>query len=199
MLRKQSLRQKALNSGCMRVDSALRRSKPEMTYFAIFISWKLNSTGWIYLLCSHGFWTRLCAASAFTFYSEVSPCNALFGRQPAMLPDLPVLDHEGPTDSWDHSREQTMRKVFSEAITQATAVAQTNRALRTETTVTGQHYYDEGDLVVYRRPTTTKDDCGGWSGTSPVVKNDPEKGSSHHSNWQSPCSGTIYGDARHSH
>eukprot|EP00959_Pyramimonas_sp_CCMP1952_P081396 1700694-Pyramimonas_sp.AAC.1 len=29
------------------------------------------------------------AANAFTFYDEVSPCNALFGRQPAMLPDLP--------------------------------------------------------------------------------------------------------------
>eukprot|EP00959_Pyramimonas_sp_CCMP1952_P223383 4670170-Pyramimonas_sp.AAC.1 len=31
----------------------------------------------------------LSAASAFTFYNEVSPYNALFGRQPAMLPDLP--------------------------------------------------------------------------------------------------------------
>eukprot|EP00959_Pyramimonas_sp_CCMP1952_P058858 1229288-Pyramimonas_sp.AAC.1 len=37
------------------------------------------------------------AANAFTFYSEVSPQNALFGQQPAMLPDLPVLDHEQPT------------------------------------------------------------------------------------------------------
>eukprot|EP00959_Pyramimonas_sp_CCMP1952_P403969 8464786-Pyramimonas_sp.AAC.1 len=34
----------------------------------------------------------LFAASAFTFYSEVSPCSALFGRQPATLPDLPILD-----------------------------------------------------------------------------------------------------------
>eukprot|EP00959_Pyramimonas_sp_CCMP1952_P017549 372401-Pyramimonas_sp.AAC.1 len=31
----------------------------------------------------------LFAANAFTFYSEVSPYNALIGRQPAMLPDLP--------------------------------------------------------------------------------------------------------------
>eukprot|EP00959_Pyramimonas_sp_CCMP1952_P043375 907209-Pyramimonas_sp.AAC.1 len=30
-----------------------------------------------------------CAANALTFYNEVSPCNALLGRQPAMLPDLP--------------------------------------------------------------------------------------------------------------
>eukprot|EP00959_Pyramimonas_sp_CCMP1952_P157461 3293007-Pyramimonas_sp.AAC.1 len=31
----------------------------------------------------------LFAASAFTLHNEVSPFNALFGRQPAMLPDLP--------------------------------------------------------------------------------------------------------------
>eukprot|EP00959_Pyramimonas_sp_CCMP1952_P120197 2513186-Pyramimonas_sp.AAC.1 len=48
--------------------------------------------------------------SAFTSYSEVSPYNALFGRQPAMLPDLPVLDHEQPTETSDHSRKQTIRK-----------------------------------------------------------------------------------------
>eukprot|EP00959_Pyramimonas_sp_CCMP1952_P433215 9071918-Pyramimonas_sp.AAC.1 len=40
----------------------------------------------------------LFVASAFTFYIEVSPYSALFGRQPAMLPDLPVLDHEQPTE-----------------------------------------------------------------------------------------------------
>eukprot|EP00959_Pyramimonas_sp_CCMP1952_P243840 5097204-Pyramimonas_sp.AAC.1 len=44
----------------------------------------------------------LFAASAFTF-CEVSPCNALFGRRLAMLPDLPLLDHEQPTETSDHS------------------------------------------------------------------------------------------------
>eukprot|EP00959_Pyramimonas_sp_CCMP1952_P310669 6501386-Pyramimonas_sp.AAC.1 len=81
-----------------------------------------------------------------------------------MLPDLPVLDHEQPTDTSDHSREQTIRRVCIKAITQATAVAKTNRALRTKTTHTGQHYYDEGDLVDYHRPTTNKDDRGGRNG-----------------------------------
>eukprot|EP00959_Pyramimonas_sp_CCMP1952_P086797 1815504-Pyramimonas_sp.AAC.2 len=75
-----------------------------------------------------------------------------------MLPDLPVLDHEQQTETSDHSREQTIRRVCIEAITQATAVATTNRALRTKTTITGQHYHEEGDLVDYHRPTTTKDD-----------------------------------------
>eukprot|EP00959_Pyramimonas_sp_CCMP1952_P330092 6911502-Pyramimonas_sp.AAC.1 len=62
-----------------------------------------------------------------------------------MLPDLLILDHEQPTETSDHSREQMIRKVRIEAIIQATAVANTNRALRTKTTVTGQHHYDEGD------------------------------------------------------
>eukprot|EP00959_Pyramimonas_sp_CCMP1952_P430826 9022708-Pyramimonas_sp.AAC.1 len=52
----------------------------------------------------------LFAASAITFYSEASPCNALFGRQRAMLPDAPVLGHEQPTATSDHCREQKMRK-----------------------------------------------------------------------------------------
>eukprot|EP00959_Pyramimonas_sp_CCMP1952_P018153 384443-Pyramimonas_sp.AAC.1 len=59
---------------------------------------------------------------------------------------------------------------------QAAAVAKTNRALRTKTTITGQHYYDEGDLVDHHRPTTTKDDSGGWNGPFLVVKDDPERG-----------------------
>eukprot|EP00959_Pyramimonas_sp_CCMP1952_P366991 7686595-Pyramimonas_sp.AAC.1 len=63
-----------------------------------------------------------------------------------MLPDLPVLDHEQPTETSYRSRGRRMRRACMEAITQATAVAKTNRALRTKTTITGQHYYDEGDL-----------------------------------------------------
>eukprot|EP00959_Pyramimonas_sp_CCMP1952_P324623 6795029-Pyramimonas_sp.AAC.1 len=77
------------------------------------------------------------------FYNAVSPCNALFGRQPAMLPDLPVLGHEQQTEASDHSREHTIRRAFIEAITQATALAKTNRALRTNTISTGQHHPDE--------------------------------------------------------
>eukprot|EP00959_Pyramimonas_sp_CCMP1952_P192596 4027210-Pyramimonas_sp.AAC.1 len=93
-----------------------------------------------------------------------------------MPPDLPVLDHEQPTETSDHSREQTIRWVCTEAITQATAAAKTNRALRTKTTFTGQHYCDEGDLVDYHRPATAKDDWGGWNGPFSFVKNDPERG-----------------------
>eukprot|EP00959_Pyramimonas_sp_CCMP1952_P042080 880098-Pyramimonas_sp.AAC.1 len=72
-----------------------------------------------------------------------------------MLPDMPILDREQPTETSDHSRAQMIRRACIEAITPATAVAKTNRALRTKTNATGQHYYDEGDSVDYHRPTTT--------------------------------------------
>eukprot|EP00959_Pyramimonas_sp_CCMP1952_P090023 1884499-Pyramimonas_sp.AAC.2 len=75
-----------------------------------------------------------------------------------MLPDLPVLDHEQPTETSDHSREQT------------------NRALRTKTTVTGQHYYGEGYVVGYHFPATTVDDWGDWNGPFTVVRHDPDRG-----------------------
>eukprot|EP00959_Pyramimonas_sp_CCMP1952_P136975 2866239-Pyramimonas_sp.AAC.1 len=118
----------------------------------------------------------LFATNASTFYNEVSPYNALFGWQPAVLPDLPVLDQEQPTETSDHSRDQTIRRACIEAITQATAAAKTNRAQRTKTTFTGQHYYDEGGFVDYHRPATTRGDWGGWNGPFPVVRNDPERG-----------------------
>eukprot|EP00959_Pyramimonas_sp_CCMP1952_P119129 2490638-Pyramimonas_sp.AAC.1 len=89
-----------------------------------------------------------------------------------MPPDLPVLDHEQQTETPDQIREQTIRWASIEVITQATAVVETNCALRTRTTITGRHYNDEGDLVHYHRPTTTKDDWGGWQGPLPVVRNE---------------------------
>eukprot|EP00959_Pyramimonas_sp_CCMP1952_P280124 5856158-Pyramimonas_sp.AAC.1 len=62
------------------------------------------------LVCTRLLHEAWFAASAFTFYNEVSPDNTLFERQPAMLPDLPDLDHEQPTETSDHSREQTIRR-----------------------------------------------------------------------------------------
>eukprot|EP00959_Pyramimonas_sp_CCMP1952_P012892 272661-Pyramimonas_sp.AAC.1 len=84
----------------------------------------------------------LFAANPSTFFNELPPYISLFGRQPAMLPDLPVLDREQPTETSDNFREQVTRRACIEALTQATAVAKTNRALRTKATITGQRRYD---------------------------------------------------------
>ena len=75
-----------------------------------------------------------------------------------------------------HEREQRIRQVSIEAITQATAVAKTNRALRAKTAPDGARLYAPGDLIDYHRPTATKDDHGGWNGPYPVIRNEPERG-----------------------
>eukprot|EP00959_Pyramimonas_sp_CCMP1952_P321805 6734042-Pyramimonas_sp.AAC.1 len=70
-------------------------------------------------------------------------------------------------------------------------------ALKTKTTITGQHNYDEGDSVDYHCPATTKDDWGGWSGSFPVVRNDPGRGQVI-IRVESRDVQVRYGDARHS-
>eukprot|EP00959_Pyramimonas_sp_CCMP1952_P404945 8487040-Pyramimonas_sp.AAC.1 len=93
-----------------------------------------------------------------------------------MHPHPPVLDPEQPTETSDHSGEQVVRRACVEAITQATTVAKTNRALLRQTSRVSMYYYDEGDSVDYHRPTTTGGDWGGWNGPFPVARNDPDRG-----------------------
>ena len=62
-----------------------------------------------------------------------------------------------------------------EAITHATAVAKTNRALKATTRQAGQHHDKPGGLVDYHRPTNTKDDWGGWNGPFPVLRDMPDR------------------------
>eukprot|EP00959_Pyramimonas_sp_CCMP1952_P053698 1123477-Pyramimonas_sp.AAC.1 len=91
-----------------------------------------------------------------------------------------------------------MRKACVEAITQATRVAKTNRALRTETTFAGQQNYDEGDMLDYHRPTTTMGDWGGgWNDPFPVARNDPDRGQVIIRAGSRDVQ-VQYGDARHS-
>ena len=114
--------------------------------------------------------------NAFTFYNGTSPYNAYTGRQPACLPDLENADFPKEGESSDGLREQRIREAGIEAITQSTAVAKINRALKTSTTVDGSRLFKVGDLMDYHRTTTTKDEHGGWNGPYPVVRNEPDRG-----------------------
>eukprot|EP00959_Pyramimonas_sp_CCMP1952_P202970 4244745-Pyramimonas_sp.AAC.1 len=75
--------------------------------------------------------------NAFTFYSGVSPYQAHTGRQPSFLPDLGTIDFPKGPEMSGHERERRVREVSLETITQATAVAKTNRALRAKTAPDG--------------------------------------------------------------
>eukprot|EP00959_Pyramimonas_sp_CCMP1952_P191658 4007696-Pyramimonas_sp.AAC.1 len=114
--------------------------------------------------------------NAFTFYNGVSPYQAHAGRQPSFLPDLDTLDFPKGPETSGHERERRVREVSLEAITQATAVAKTNRALRAKTAPDGARLCSAGERVDYHRPTATKDDPRGWNGPFPAIRNVPERG-----------------------
>ena len=47
-----------------------------------------------YTYCVYRIASRSFVCNAFTFYDGCSPCQALYDRQPACLPDLQAIDHE---------------------------------------------------------------------------------------------------------
>ena len=77
----------------------------------------------------------LFVVNAFSFYNGVSPYNALTGRQPAFLPELENIDFPTGGEYPDGRREQRIRESAIEAITQSTAVAKINRALKDKTSI----------------------------------------------------------------
>ena len=118
----------------------------------------------------------LFVVNAFSNYGGATPMNALTGRQPSMLPDLENADFDKGPEHSDHRREHRIREASIEAITQSTAVAKVNRTLKGKTTIDGARLFKAGDLIDYHRPTTTKDEHGGWNGPTPVIKNMPSDG-----------------------
>ena len=94
----------------------------------------------------------LFVVNAFTFYNGVSPYNAHTGRQPACLPDLENIDYPQGGELTNVSREQRIREAGLEAITQSTAIAKINRALKASTTIDGSRLFKPGDLIDYHRP-----------------------------------------------
>ena len=102
-------------------------------------------------------------------YGNATPYNAVYGRQPSMLP--PIASEAG--DSADGRKEQRIRQAALSSMTQVNAMSLTNRALNSKTYVDGAKLYKPGDLVDYHRPPSDKDSSG-WHGPVPVVRNKPE-------------------------
>ena len=84
----------------------------------------------------------------------------MHGRQPACLPDLEIPDFPEKETNTQY-RQQRVRQTSIKAITQTTAVAKINRALKGKTTPDGAKLYKEGDLIDYYRKPDVKDEDGG--------------------------------------
>ena len=102
--------------------------------------------------------------NAFTFYNGCSPYNAVFGRQPACLPDLENIDFDKEGENSDGLREARIRQTSIAAIMQSTAESKVKTALKAKTTLDGAKLYAVGDMVDYHRQPSGKDYADGWHG-----------------------------------
>ena len=99
------------------------------------------------------FGEALFVCNAFTLYNGVAPYNAYTRRQPAYLPDLenPDFDPNGETNTGE--REKRIRQAGISAITQSTAAAKINRALKAKTNIDASTLNKPCDLIMnYHRP-----------------------------------------------
>ena len=88
-----------------------------------------------------------------------TPYNALFGRQPGVLPALP---EPAGNDT------QRIREVATQQMIEGTASAKTQRALRTATRPSAaERDFKVGDIVEFHRPPANKD-TPGWHGPARV-------------------------------
>ena len=109
--------------------------------------------------------------NALTFIGGSSPYQAVYGRTPAMLPDL-TLTEEDATGA----QQQRVRTIAINNMIQATTIARVGRSLRSKTHLgVEQSGIRENDLVdVYRTPSSK--DVSGWRGPYKVVRLEPERG-----------------------
>ena len=116
----------------------------------------------------------LFAGNALVHVGGSTPYQAVYGRQPAMLPPLEIPDmpeSEQIGEAGDRQRTY-IREAALQAMIQATSLARLNRAARTRTSPDSTREFSVGDLVdVFRKPSSK--DASGWSGPYRVTESVP--------------------------
>ena len=103
------------------------------------------------------------AGNAMTHVGGVTPYQVVMGRQPSCLP--PITDDPGI----ELRKEARTREIALQAMISATSAARVQRALNSQTSLTGTERFSPGDLVeLYRTPPNK--DTTGWSGPCEVVE-----------------------------
>ena len=105
------------------------------------------------------------AGNSLTHVGGSTPYQAVYGRQPAMLPPLEAPDlpnSEEISEQGDYQRER-VRRAALEAMMQATSMARLSRATRTRTQPDSTRTFQAGELVDIYRPQSRKD-ASGWFG-----------------------------------
>lgn len=112
----------------------------------------------------------LFAQNALNTVGGYTPYQAVYGRQPGMLPPI---QGKPQYDSADGRAEQRIREIAIQSMTEASAKAQLYRA----TKAIAQKYpdYKKGEMVDFWRAPSSKD-VTGWHGPVRVVEARPKDG-----------------------
>ena len=114
------------------------------------------------------------AGNSLVHVGGVTPYNAVYGRQPAMLPPLETPDLPNREEASEAGERQRayIREAAVQAMVQATSLARLSRAAHARTAPDSTREFQVGDLVdIFRKPTSK--DASGWSGPYRVTKSEP--------------------------
>ena len=111
------------------------------------------------------------AGNSMLAQEGVTPYNAVYGRQPPLLPDtaLPLEDTEGSQPGLTRHVHR-LREVSLQKLIEATSRHRVQRALKAHTKPAGEEFdYKVGDSVEYHRPAGQNKNVSGWIGPAAVT------------------------------
>ena len=116
----------------------------------------------------------LFALNALVNYNGSTAYQAVYGRQPALLPELPSESELSNADgSSTEQQRMRVRTIAAEAIIQHTAMNKVNRSHAARTH--DFSHFAPGQQVDWYRPPSSKD-ISGWSGPAEIVRVDFNEG-----------------------
>ena len=128
----------------------------------------------------------LTAKNALFTVGDTTPMQAVFGKQPAVLPNIEQCtaqldDRTGGPDMISRGRHR-FRILAVQSMVEQTAIEHTQRALATKTRPTAQHKdLQPGDQVEFNRSQQQKE-TSGWRGPAELVNIDTD--GTHHVKYQ---------------
>ena len=108
--------------------------------------------------------------NALTFTGNSSPYNAVYGRQPACLPEIPYVEDEMAEQARlpENQRiQQRIREIAVQTIVSTTASGRLTRSLRSTTSPAVE--YKPGDMIDYYKEGGSKD-VTGWHGPERIIR-----------------------------
>ena len=113
------------------------------------------------------------AGNSLTHVGGSTPYQAVYGRQPWMLPPLetPDLGNRDEMSSEGDRQRELIRQTALSAMISATAASRLNRAAHTRTGQDSREFKPDDLCDVFRKPVSK--DASGWVGPYRVVRSEP--------------------------